>query len=178
MKKAIVCTRYPLRSIVTAFCIAGGLLYLRLSLKAELAGSERSDAATESALAAQISAISGCKDEDLEVLRAKIGHIRLQMGDDVTWTRMESKLGAQWQRQGASWTEESGFSLRTEILERRHPDIDDWLEIVRSVKAWEAVPGVSVVAFEMRTSGGRDHRTLDLARVTLSVRSRTPLLRP
>ena len=178
MKKGVVCSRYPLFAAASAFGLAIGLLWMRASLKAEVARIMRSDAADESAVASQIAAISGCKDEDLELLSAKIGHIRLQMGDGGTWTQIEAKLGSQWRPQGASWTEKSGFSLRTEILERQHPEIDDWPEIARAVKAWEAIPGVSVVAFQIKTSGGRDRRILDAVTVTLSVRSRSALPRP
>jgi hypothetical protein len=174
MKKGVVCSRSLLVVAGVLFTLTCGLIWLRFKLKAELADRTRSDVATENALATQIAAMPGSEDEDLDLLRSKIDRIRLQLGDGLTWPRMVSTLGPQWQPQTSTWTEKSGASLRTEILERRNPELEDWPEIVSSVNALESFPGVSISDFEMRTSGSRENRTLDVTRVTLSIRSRMP----
>jgi hypothetical protein len=175
MTKGISCSRSLSVVAGAAFGVAAALYWMCSSLRGDVSERVRGYVVFESELSSQIAANSKYSDENLDALRANVGRIRLRLGDGLTWSRLEAKMGERWALQGTSHSEVNGYSTRTGAIERQSPDVGDWPEIVAAVEEWEAIPGVSVTAVEMKTSGSSDRRSLDTARFLVSVRTRASM---
>jgi hypothetical protein len=53
----------------------------------------------------------------------------------------------------------------------RSPATTDWPDIVDAVKDLEDCPGVRIIEFEMKTSGDRERRSVDLVKIVVAIQT-------
>jgi hypothetical protein len=52
------------------------------------------------------------------------------------------------------------------------PALSDWSKTIEVIGTTESLPGVGIANFEMKTSGNREHRSVDFVRIVVEVHSR------
>lgn len=131
----------------------------------------RHDSALEAALGARIAGLGPCEASDLEELRGRVRGIRSQLGAPDTWERLARLLGGAWAAGPLKRDDRDGYSNGAGSVSLRQPSISDWPAIVDAMRVIETVPGARVVGFEMRTSGDRERRVVDLVSVAVSTQT-------
>jgi hypothetical protein len=131
-----------------------------------------------SALEEQISARSHCADADLKALRAEVAGLRERMAKPGAWERLMLQLGRGWGARAARTEERAGCIVQDVVLERRSPSTSDWPEIVSVAADIEKMQGARISSFEMRTSGDKQRRTVDLINILVSIRAQRPGMEP
>jgi hypothetical protein len=128
-------------------------------------------AGRESDLLAQIGAKSGFDQTSMDALRAKVNRFRVRLGPEGSWDRAVRLMGKAWAAFAEPRDDREGFSVQTGTFRLESPATDDWPQIVEAVKGLEQIPGVGVIGFEMRTSGDRERRSVDLVKVLVAVQT-------
>jgi hypothetical protein len=156
-----------------AIVAACATLWLRLEVNSEDLEHRRLASGLEASLSAQISAKAVYDDARLEAMRSRVGRFRLQLGTNDTWDRLVRGFGEGWKAEVGPRDERNGFSIQYGVFRLKSPALADWPEIVERLKDSEALPGVGIVEFEMKTSGSREQRSLDMVRILVAVQTRT-----
>lgn len=125
----------------------------------------------ENEVAALIAACGGSDAASLEALRDRVRGFRTRLGPTDTWDRILAQLGAGWRGEPGSREDRGGYAFQEAALSLRSPTTSDWPEILGAVGALEHTPGVSVVGFEMDTSGDRLRRSVDRVKVTVALQT-------
>jgi hypothetical protein len=171
MTRGITYSKPLAGAAVAALVVAGALFCMREANAANRAGLRRHAESDERALEAQVSAMSAFEDENVAALRARVGRLRLQLGPDGTWERLVSRLGAGWGSEAGTREDKAGYSIQTGTVSVLSRGVDEWPAIVEAVGQMEAMPGVGIAEFEMKTSGSGDRRTLDTARMLVVIQT-------
>lgn len=132
----------------------------------------RQAAASEGFLVESISGLGGCEAADLEALRRRVSGMRTKLGEPDAWKHLEERLGKGWRREPGTREERDGYSVFSGSLVLSSPTTADWPRILDAVKAIGEVPGAGIVGFEMATSGGKERRNVDVARVFVTTQTR------
>lgn len=155
----------------TAIIASCTMAWLRVGLNAKISEQRRRASTLESNLTGQMEAKSEYDDENLNALRERVGRLRTQLGPDGTWERVAGQFGDGWKSEPGPSDDKNGYSVRYGTFKLLSPAVTDWAKIVEAVRNSEAIPGVAIAEFEMKTSGGRDRRSLDLVRILVAVRT-------
>ena len=134
----------------------------------------RLTAGKEGALCAEIAGLGAYESPCLENLRRQVRGFRTNLGAPDTWERLAGLLGKAWTTEPGRREDRDGYSVSVGTVALTAPATSDWPQIVDAVRAVEQVPGVGVVGFEMRTSGDREHRVVDLVKVIVSTQTQRP----
>jgi hypothetical protein len=126
----------------------------------------------EGALSRQIAARSDCRDSDLDELRARVGTFRDQLGPEDAWEHLVRQFGNGWTAEARPRDDRDGYSFQIGTFVKLSPATSDWPAIVELVKTAEHIPGVGIAGFEMKSSGSRERRTVDLVRIVVAIHSR------
>jgi hypothetical protein len=157
-------------SIAAAVALCA-MIGLHLELKAGILERRRRASVVEATLLSQINAKSMYGAESLEELRDKVGQFRVQLGSQGTWERLVGQLGEGWTAESGPMDNKGDYSIRFGTFRLISPSVLDWPKIVEAVKESEAIPGVGIAEFEMKASGDRDRRSLDLVRFLVAVQT-------
>ena len=161
-------------SAVAAFAMGS----LRHEVSLAVARNRSTAAAREGGLSAQIAAKSPYENEDLEALRLRAQALRGSLGDDSTWEKLTTRAAGRWRVEAGADDRKNGYKQRVATMTLLSASVADWPEVVKAVGDLESIPGIGIAEFEMKTSGGREQRTLDVARVLVSVRTRQVTVNP
>jgi hypothetical protein len=172
MKRGISYTKSFAIASATATLASCAVLWMHASINARILEQRRSALEIDSRVSAQIAAKSEFNGERLKDLRAKVNNIRIHLGAEGTWERITREIEKTWIIEGGLIDERGGYSIQYRNLKLRRPLVADWPNVVQTVKDLEALPGVSVAELEIRTSGGRDGRSMDLVRIQLALQKR------
>ena len=145
---------------------------LHRSLVGQSATRLRAAGEAEAGLASAIAGLHAFGDPELASLRARVTRFRNGLGSPDTWTRAVQLFGPSWNAEAGSRMEKAAYSVQPGVFYLAKPAVADWPSIVDAVGAAEGLPGVEVVAIEMRSSGDRERRTLDLVKVAVAVHAR------
>jgi hypothetical protein len=132
----------------------------------------KSNLEAEAQLAATIAGMRAFSDLELATLRARVTRFRNGLGSPDSWSRAVRLFGAAWNSEAGQRTEKAAYSLQPGVFYLAKPAIADWPSVVEAVGAAEGLPGVEVVAVEMKSSGDRERRTLDLVKVAVAIHAR------
>jgi hypothetical protein len=150
---------------------ACAMSWRHLELGADIAQQRRRAADAESKLTSEIAGKSMYEGESLDALRDQVGRTRIQLGDAGTWSRLVRQFGDGWSAESGPTEDKGGYEIRYGTIRLLAPSVADWPKIVEAVRDSEAMRGVGIAEFEMRTSGDRDRRSLDLVRILVAVQS-------
>jgi hypothetical protein len=128
-------------------------------------------AAQENDLLAQIAAKSGFDRPAMEALRARVGRFRIHLGPDGSWDRAVRLMGKAWAADAGAREDREGYSVQAGTFRLQSPATNDWPQIVDAVRALGQIPGVGVIGFEMRTSGERERRSVELVEILVAVQT-------
>jgi hypothetical protein len=156
---------------VASVIAACAMSWRHLDLKANIAQQRRLAAVAEAKLTSEITAKSMYEGESLDALREQVGRSRVQLGDPGTWGRLVRQFGDGWTAESGPTEDRGGYVIRYGTVRLLAPSVTDWPRIVEAVKDSEAMRGVGIAEFEMRASGDRDRRSLDLVRILVAVQS-------
>jgi hypothetical protein len=172
MKPAIAYSgRLAIGALVSA-ALGCAALVIHAQLASRISGCLSHFAEVDADLSARITAGSEFENDRLETLRARVSRFRLQLGPSDTWERLANALGSDWTAEVGQREDASACSVQHGQFTMKSPALSDWPGIVERVRKVEALPGVAVAEFEMKTSGGRDRRAVDLVRILVSVQTR------
>lgn len=157
---------------VAALAATGSMIWLRFDLEARIAGQRRRASIAEASLSSQIAAKSMYERECLETLHSQVSRFRERLGTDGTWERAVGQFGSGWNAELGARDDRSGYSIQYGTLRLISPTLADWPRIIGAVRDSEAIPGVGIAEIEMKASGSRGQRTLDLVRILLAIKTR------
>ncbi len=132
----------------------------------------RSLLVSEGELSRQIAALSEFGDANLASLRSTVVRLRLPVGAKDQSETLVKGFGDSWTHESGGAETKDGISLKTDIFKKLSPEPSDWWKTVETLRSLEEVPGITIVSFEMRTSGDRNHRSVDILRVMVESRTR------
>jgi hypothetical protein len=150
---------------IAAVCV---LFCVRTAKKSEVLAQRRQGVSIEGELSSQIAAKSEFESSNLGVLRKRVDQF---LGSAGTWERAAGRLGTAWLAGPVKRDEKAGCAIQTGTMSLSSHSVRVWPDIVSAVQDLEAIPGVDVAEFEMKTSGIGDRRSLDAARILLVVRT-------
>jgi hypothetical protein len=163
----------PLAAAGAASIVAACAMYwLRAGAAVNLEDGRRRAFGLEGELAAQIVAWSGFDDGKLSALRDQVKLFRVRLGPAGTWERLIAHLGDRWTEEGTSRDDRNGCTIQLGAFSLKSPSVTDWPRIVEALRDSEALPGVGITEFQMKASGSREHRSIDLVRFRVAVRTR------
>lgn len=163
----------PLAAGAAAVAIASSMLiWQHHELGAKISEQRRNAAIAESNLESEVAAKSMYESEYLNALRDQMSRSRVQLGDEGTWGRLVRRLGDRWSAEPGQMDGKGGQSIRYGTMRLLLPTVTDWAKIVEAVTNSEEIPGVGIAELEMKTSGSRDRRTLDLVRILIAIQTR------
>jgi hypothetical protein len=148
------------------------MAWLRQDLKGVRTAKLRVDARLEAELSRQIAARSDCEESDLEALRTRVDRLRIFLGPKGTWEVLVRQFGKSWTAQAGPKSDCEGYSVQTGTLRLLSPTLADWSKTIDVLTASELLPGVGITGFEMRTSGNRERRSVDLVKVDVEIHTR------
>jgi hypothetical protein len=122
-------------------------------------------------LANKIAAMSDFEDRNRDELRAQVDKFRVQLGPEGAWNRLVRQFGKDWTVDAGPRDDMDGYSVQVGTFRLQSPVTSDWSKIVEAVKASEQLPGVGIVGFEMKTSGDREHRSVNFVRVEVAIQT-------
>jgi hypothetical protein len=154
-----------------AVIAASMLIWQHHELSANISEQRRRAEVAESNLESEVAAKSMYESEYLDALRDQMRRSRVQLGDEGTWGRLVRRLGDRWSAEPGQTDEKGGQSTRYGTMRLLSPTVTDWEKIVEAVTNSEETPGVGIAELEMKTSGSRDHRTLDLVRILVAIQT-------
>ena len=157
---------------VVAICTTGLIGWIRGSLAHERIAWVAAAKGSEEELARQIVTLSAFSDAELAAFRSKAKKYRSHLGPESTWNELGKKVGGAWSIESGAKVENSGSTIERGILVRSSPTVADWQDAVDTVGSLELMPGVTVLRFEMRTSGDLEHRSVDLLKIEVESRIR------
>lgn len=163
-------------SVLCAIGIGAALttVWIRYQLTSDWLEQMSRAAESEGVLIKQIATMSDYNDSNLRALRLQIGRFRGQLGQEDLWKCLVLQFGKDWTSKVGPKEERTGYSFQIGTFIRVSPSASDWPRIVEVVKAAEHIPGVGIAGFEMKSSGDREHRSVDVVKVVLAIRSRQP----
>ena len=163
----------PLAAAGAAALVAvGSMMWLRLGLSSEIVEQRRLASVAETSLSSQIAAKSMYERERLEELREQIGRFRVRLGADGTWDSVVSRIGLGWYAEPGTRNERGTYSIQYGTLKLMSPTVADWPRVIEAVGESEAIPGVGIAEIEIKASGVRGQRTLELVRILVAVQTR------
>jgi hypothetical protein len=160
-------------AVAAAAALAGAfvLLWARMATDASLSQARLHAASAEGDLTTRVTAMSAYASENLDALRRQVGNFRVHLGAEDTWEGIVRLVGNGWIAEPGPKEERNGYSVQLGTLKLGSHSVGDWPEIVDTVKALEATPGVGIAEFEMKTSGSGDRRSLDTARILVVIQA-------
>lgn len=161
-------------SALSTACVgaAFGMALFRHHLTRETTELRRRTADLEGTFTRQIAAKSDFEDSMLDALRVRVGKFRGQLGPEDTWEQLVRQFGKRWEIEAGPRDERDGYSLQVGTFLLLSPTPSDWPRIVEAVEAAEKFQGVGIAAFEMKSSGSREHRAVDLVRIVVAIHTR------
>jgi hypothetical protein len=126
----------------------------------------------EALLSKQIAARSDCRDIVLNTLRARVGTFRSQLGSENAWECLVRQFGNGWTAEAGPRDGRDGYSVQIGTLIMLSPIASDWPAIVESIRTAEQLSGVRIARIEMKSSGSREHRVVDLVKIVVAIQSR------
>jgi hypothetical protein len=114
---------------------------------------------------------SGCEQSDLDALQVRVRRNRILLGPADSWDQLVRLFGKRWKSEAGSRDDREGYSIQVGTFRLQAPTIWDWPHVIDSVSASENLPGIGVIGFEMKTSGDRERRSVDLVKVVVIIQS-------
>jgi hypothetical protein len=160
-----------------ALCIAAvgavcAMAWLRQHLEGDWLEQRRRAADLEGVLSRQVTAMSDCDDSHLNALRALVDRFRGQLGTEDPWGRLVLLFGKDWTAEPGPRDQGAGYLTQIGTFVMLAPSVSDWPGIVDAVRSAEQLPGVGIAGLEMRSTGDRDHRSLETVKIVVAIRSR------
>jgi hypothetical protein len=152
----------------TAMAVVCVLFWVRIAKKKEVFEQRREGVVVEAGLSSQIAAKSEFESSNLGELRKRADQF---LGGGGTWQRAMGRLGSAWLAGPVRRDEKAWCTMQTAAMSLSSHSVREWPDIVSAVRDLEAIPGVDVAEFEMKSSGTGDRRSLDAARILLVVRT-------
>jgi len=150
------------------------MAWLRHHMAGEWLEQRRRAAELEDAINKQVAAMSDCDDPHLNALRMLAGRLRGQLGTDDAWGRLVLLFGRDWTAEAGPKEQRAGYSTQTGSFVRLAPSPSDWPGVVNVVRSAEQLPGVGIAGIEMRSSGDRERRSLDIVKIAVAIHCRLP----
>ena len=132
----------------------------------------------EGRLSGQILAMADCEDSRVEALRARVGRFQVQLRPEDTWERLMHLFGSRWKAEAGTQDNKEDFSYLVGTFTLLSPTVSDWPKILETIKASELLAGVGISRFEMKTSGTRKHRSVDLVTIAVAIHGRPSVSNP
>lgn len=172
MKRGFVFSKPLLAGALVALGLASATFVLHRGLARRESARHLADEEAEAKLAAAIAGLRPFGDPDLASLRTRVTRFRNGLGAPDTWARAVRLFGSSWNAEPGSRMEKAAYSIQPGAFYLAKPSVADWPSIIDAVGSAEGLLGVEVVAVEMRSSGDRERRALDLVKVAVAVHSR------
>jgi hypothetical protein len=154
-------------------------VWLHIVLGGETVEERRRGQDSEGSLTAQIAAKSMYGNARLSALRDEVARSSAQLGGKGSWESLVGRLGNAWACETETVEGMDAYPVRYGTFRLASPAVADWSAIVEAVGNSEAIPGVGIAEIEMKSSGDRTRRSLDLVRIQVAVQtSRAERLAP
>jgi hypothetical protein len=172
--RGVTYSRGPLVLCLAAVGSACAMIWLRHNTAGDWMEQRRRSAELEGALIKRVAALSDCVVPHLNALHALVGRLRGQLGTEDLWARLVLLFGKDWSAEPGAKEQRTGYSTQTGTFVRLAPKAADWPRIVDVVRSAEQLPGVGIAWLEMRSSGDREHRSLDVVKIAVAINCRLP----
>jgi hypothetical protein len=169
MKRGVVFSKAAAAAALCGLGMAGAAEAAHRHLASQAGEALRSNQAAETALASAIGGLAAFGDSERASLRARVDRFRDGLGGGDSWSRLSRQFGERWAAEARPRERKSAYSIQTGSFYLNKPSLGDWPSIVDAVGAAEVLPGVEILAVEMRSSGDRDRRSLDLVKVAVAI---------
>jgi hypothetical protein len=151
---------------------------LRITLNAQIAERRLRASAQEASISRQIAEKIMYDDGRLRELRERVSRFRVTLGGEGTWDSLVRRLGNGWSAESGPMEDRGGYSVQYGTIKLLSHTVSEWPRIVEAVRDTEAMPGVGVAELEMKASGDRERRSLDLVRILVAVQTSRAGLSP
>lgn len=160
-------------------CVVGlgatcGVTWLRQHYSSKWLEEKRSATSVENTLIRRITALSDFEKPRIQTLQKRLGVFMEQLGPADLSDRLVLQFGKDWETGLGHRENKARYSIQEMNLVRRSASVSDWLRILEVVKTIEHLPGARITSFEMRTSGSRQQRSVDVVKIVLVIYSRLP----
>jgi hypothetical protein len=172
MKRGFAYSRPLAVSAIAALAAVAASYAFQAAMSARLLDQRRRAEIVEAGLSGRIAARSAYDGASLEALRTKARRFRVSLGQEGTWRGVGVLLGGDWAAVPGAKEERRGYSVQSGEFRLSSSSVGAWPAIVRAVSDLEAIPGVDVAEFEMRTTGDAASRSLEVARIVVEARER------
>jgi hypothetical protein len=169
MKVGMTYSKPIAATAITTLLAACGIAWINSALKSDAEGRKRRASDRDASLSAQVVERASYENFSLEALRDEIGRFRVQLGGEGTWENLARMFGERWKAEPGQQEDKDGYSIRFGTLRLSSPETGDWPGIMEAVRKCEATPGVGVTDIEIKTSGNRERRSMDLVRIAVAV---------
>jgi hypothetical protein len=169
MKVGITYSKPMAGTAIASLLAALAMAWAYSGLKSDAEGRRRRVSEQDASLASQLAERAPYENSNLEALRAEVGRFKIQLGREGTWDTLAAMVGERWTAEPGQHEDKEGYSIRYGSLSLLAPETGDWPTIVDVVRKCEATPGVEVSGIEIKTSGSRERRSMDLVRLAVAV---------
>lgn len=174
MIRGIAYSRLSCALCVTGVGTACLMALVHRHLTGECTNRRCNSADLESSLSSQIASKKGCGESDLDELRKRVERFRGQLGPDDAWMRLVHQFGRRWKVEAGPKEDKDGYSIQIGTFLLTSPTVADWPEIIEAVGAAEQLPGVGIAGIQMRSTGSRKSRSVEIVRVLVDIHARLP----
>jgi hypothetical protein len=171
MTRGIAYSKPLVAAGAAALVAASAMFWMHRATSAKISELRRHAATEESDLLNRINAMSAYESENVDSMRRQVGRFRMHLGTEATWDILVSRLGNRWVVDKGSKEEKGIYSVQLVTLRLVSHAVGEWPSIVEAVGQLEAIPGVGIAEFEMKTSGADDRRSLDTARILVAIQT-------
>lgn len=161
-----------------ALIAASAMLWVRSSTQADLVALRRDGETAQRDLRNRVDSMSAFENDNLESLRRRVGRFRMHLGTEGTWDGLVRALGNGWSAEIGPRDDRGAYSVQLGTLTLVSHAVGEWPAIVGAAGQLEAMPGVGIAEFEMKTSGSGDRRSLDTARMVVVIQTTRAALDP
>jgi hypothetical protein len=172
MTKGVAYSMHASALSATGLVAACAMMFAHLHIASEKTEQRRRAVHHEDDLSGRIAAKSDCEDSRLDALRARVGSFRGRLGPEDAWERIVRQFGKDWTAEAGPMDILDGYSFQVGTFLLVSPAISDWPGIIEAVKTAEQLPGVGIASIEMKSSGNREHRALDLVKIVVAIHGR------
>jgi hypothetical protein len=172
VKRGVAFSRPLLVAALAGVGAAAAMAALHRHLVGEADERRRDGEQAQAALASAIAGMYDCGDPDLAALRARVARFRGGLGSEDSWARLARQFGARWNAEEGVSDAKAGYSIQPGVFFLASPAPSDWPTILETVGAAESQPGVEIVAIEMKSSGDKERRSLDLVKIAVAIHAR------
>jgi len=178
MTRGLIFSKALAAAAAAALIAASATYWVRAAAKTDLVAQRRQAATAERELRTRVDAMAAYESENLDSLRRQVGRFRTHLGTESTWDGLVRALGSGWSAEIGPRDDRGAYSIQLGTLTLVSHAVGEWPGIVDALGQLEAMPGVGIAEFEMKTSGSSDSRTLDTARMGVVIQTTRAVLNP